>query len=421
MIIVTTPVVEIPAQGSRIVKGDQDVILFGQPPEVLKGLLARGISKNQVSAVYLTHLHDDHCAMFPLMLMPHLVEVITTREIFFMVMEKLACSIGWQVDVVAEHFKLIEVRPGENINYFGLNILPHITVHSIPTIGATFSTIHRGYERQICIVGDNHTMTTIRELHSQGHDHDETLANLERLYTERFSLLVADGGAGAIHGDPADALKSTSDRVVFVHVDQLPNEFDTTFSLASSGKRYTVIEGDPSVYTSQVNHYLTHWLGERSPNRWMRSLLAEEEIRKYNADDVIIFQDTETRGFVYLILTGYCDVVQHDGKQFDTVASLQAGDIIGEMAVITGVGTRNASVVARTPVTVCIFAEKTFAAFIETEGFREKLLNRWALRPIIKDLPQFGMMTSTALEKVGNIARFEYLEKGDSRLFDDSA
>ena len=87
MIIVTTPVVEIPAQGSRIVKGDQDVILFGQPPEVLKGLLARGISKNQVSAVYLTHLHDDHCAMFPLMLMPHLVEVITTREIFFMVME----------------------------------------------------------------------------------------------------------------------------------------------------------------------------------------------------------------------------------------------------------------------------------------------------------------------------------------------
>lgn len=44
MIIVTTPVVEIPAQGSRIVKGDQDVILFGQPPEVLKGLLANQVT-----------------------------------------------------------------------------------------------------------------------------------------------------------------------------------------------------------------------------------------------------------------------------------------------------------------------------------------------------------------------------------------
>ncbi len=398
-----------------------DYLLIDSIPFLDQHLVARGISKNQVSAVLLTHLHDDHCAMFPLMLMPHRVEVITTREIFAMAMEKLACSLGWSVDVVAEHFTLIEVTPGKSLNYYGLDILPHVTVHSIPTIGATFSTIHRGYERQICVVGDNHTMTTIRELHEAGHVRDETLNNLERLYTERFSLLVADGGAGAIHGDPADALKSNADRVVFVHVEQLPNEFDTTFSLASSGKRYTVIEGDPSVYTSQVNHYLTSWLGEPFPNRWMRSLLAEEEIRKYNADDVIIVQDTDTRGFVYLILTGYCDVVQHDGKQFNTVASLQAGDVIGEMAVITGVGTRNASVVARTPVTVCVFAEETFAAFIETEGFRDKLLNRWALRPVVKALPQFNMMTSTTLEKVGNIARFEHLDAGDTRRFDDSA
>jgi NAD(P)-dependent dehydrogenase (short-subunit alcohol dehydrogenase family) len=113
--------------------------------------------------------------------------------------------------------------------------------------------------------------------------------------------------------------------------------------------------------------------------------------------------------------------VLHDGKQFHTVASLQAGDIICEMAIITGVGTRNVSVVARTPVTVCAFAEETFAAFIETKGFRDKLLNRWSLRPIIKNLPQFHEMTSTVLEKVGSISRLEYLDKGDSRRFDESA
>ena len=398
-----------------------DYVLIDSIPFLDQHLIARGISKNQVSAVFLTHLHDDHCAMFPLMLMPHRVEIITTKEIFNMATEKLACSLGWTADVVASHFKLIEVKPGEITNYYGLSIEPHVTVHSIPTIGATFRTIHQGYERQICIIGDNHTMTTIRDLNKSGDVRDETLQNLERLYTERFSLLVADGGAGAIHGDPGDAITSNADRVVFVHVEQLPNEFDTTFSLASSGKRYTVIDGDPSVYTSQVSHYLSQWLGEPFPNRWMRSLLAEEEIRKYNSDDVIIVQDSKTRGYVYLILTGYCDVVHHDGQQFKTVASLQAGDVIGEMAVITGVGTRNASVVARTPVTVCVFAEETFAAFIESEGFREKLINRWAMRPVIKQLPQFSMMTSTVLEKVGSIARFEELEKGDTRRFDESS
>jgi CRP-like cAMP-binding protein len=391
-----------------------DYILIDSIPFLDQHLFARGISKNQVSAIFLTHLHDDHCTMFPLMMMPQRVEVITTKEIYNMAMDKLGCSLGWDAAVIHEHFRLIEVVPGKSINYFGLNIEPHITVHSIPTIGATFSTIHKGYARQLCIVGDNHSMSVIKEMNKEGKVRDETLQGLERLYSQRFNMLVADGGAGAIHGDPADALSSQSDRVVFVHVDELPNDFNTTFSLASSGKRYSIIDGDPSIYTSQVNHYLTVWLGKPFPNRWMRSLLAEEEIRRYNAEDVIIVQDTETRGYVYLLLTGYCNVVYHDGKNFSTVANLQAGDIIGEMAVITGATMRNASVVATTPVTVCVFAEDTFSAFIEAEGFREDLLERWNIRPLIGDVPQFEGLSSTVIEKVGRIGMHQEMAVGES-------
>jgi CRP-like cAMP-binding protein len=289
---------------------------------------------------------------------------------------------------------------------------PHVTVHSIPTIGATFSTEHQGYERQICVVGDNHSMTAIRDLGQRGLVRKETIENLERLYKERFTLLVADGGAGAIHGDPTDALKSESDRVVFVHIDNLPLELNATFSLASSGKRYTVIDGDVSIFMSQIHHYLTVWLGEPFPNKWMRSLLAEEEIRKYNADDVIIAQDSATRGYVFLLLTGYCEVVHHDGKKFESVARLQAGDVIGEMAVISGRGTRNASVIARTPVTVCVFAEETFRAFIETQEFKGKLLRRWSLRPTVKTLPQFKYLLSTVIERICNIANWEKVRAG---------
>lgn len=391
-----------------------DYLLIDAIPFLDQHLYARGISKNQVSAVFLTHLHDDHCSMFPLMLMPHRVDVITTREIFAMAMEKLACGIGWTVDTVQEHFKLVEVRPGKKYNYYGLTIEPHLTVHSIPTIGATFSMMDKGVSRQMCIIGDNHSMTTIRMMGKRGLVRASTIETLERLYTKRFSLLVADGGAGAIHGDPADAIKSESERVIFVHVDDLPNEFNTTFSLARSGKRYTVTEGDPAIYASQINHYLTTWLGEPFPNRWMRSLLAEKEVRRYNTDDVIIVQDAATQGFVYLILTGYCEVVRHDGEQLLTVAKLQAGDVIGEMAVITGSGIRNASVVARTPVTICLFAEETFRSFIVAEGFKDKLLLRWSLRPAIKRLAPFSQLTSTVIEQVGRITAWELLEAGTS-------
>jgi CRP-like cAMP-binding protein len=398
-----------------------DYLLIDSVPFLDEHLLARGISKNQVSAVFLTHLHDDHCAMFPLMMMPHRVEIITTREIFAMAMEKLACGLGWSIASVSEHFSLIEITPFVAINYFGLTILPHITVHSIPTIGATFSTSHGGLQKQLCIVGDNHDMGTIRQLHGTGVVSDRTMHNLERLYQEKFSLLIADGGAGAIHGNPEDALQSQAERVVFVHVDDLPSEFNNTFSLASAGKRYTLLDGDASIYTSQVGHYLTQWLGKALPSRWMRSLLAEQEIRRYNTDDVVIVQDADTRGLVYLILTGYCTVIRHDGSQFHKIADLQAGDVIGEMAIITGHGTRNASIVARTPVTVCIFAEETFAAFIETQGFKDELLRRWALRPVVRNLPQFIGMNSTTLENIGRLAHFAHWEAGQQVTFDSNA
>ncbi|MEX2468564.1 MAG: cyclic nucleotide-binding domain-containing protein [Pseudohongiellaceae bacterium] len=391
-----------------------EYLLIDCIPFLDQHLFARGISKNQVGAVFLTHLHDDHSSLLPLLLMPQRVELITTREIFNMAMEKIACGIGWKATAVREHFRLVEVRPGQRLNYYGLTIEPHLTVHSIPTIGATFSTVHKGIKRDICVVGDNHTMASVREMTRLGQIRPSTTRNLERLYSERFSLLVADGGAGAIHGDPADAIDSSADRVVFVHVEKLANEFKTTFSLATSGKRYTILEGDPAIYTSQIHHYLTEWLGRPFPNRWMRSLLAEEEIRRYNAEDVILVQDATTRGYVYLILTGYCEVVRHDGEQLHIEASLQAGDILGEMAVITGIGTRNASVIAKSPVTLCVFAEDTFKSFITSEGFQDKLLLQWSLRPLIARQPQFCNLSSTVLEKLCRLGEVKVLEPGDS-------
>jgi len=391
-----------------------EYLLIDCIPFLDQHLFARGISKNQITAIFLTHLHDDHSSLLPLLQMPQRVDLITSREIYNMAMEKIACGIGWSPDVVREHFRLEEVKPGEQLNYFGLTIEPHVTVHSIPTIGATFSTVHKGIRREICVVGDNHTMSSVRDMTERGLIREETTANLERLYSDRYSLLVADGGAGAIHGDPADAIRSHSDRVVFVHVEELTNEFNTTFSLATSGKRYTILEGDPAIYTSQINHYLTCWLGRPFPNRWMRSLLAEEEIRRYNADDVILVQDATTRGFVYLILTGYCEVVRHDGQQLHYEASLQAGDILGEMAVITGIGTRNASVIAKTPVTLCVFAEETFKSFIFAEGFQDKLLMQWAMRPMVSKQPQFQDLSSTVLEKLCKMGETRSLRRNES-------
>ena len=318
--------------------------------------------------------------------------------------------------MIREHFELlIAVKPGDSLNYYGLNIEVHHTVHSIPTIGATFSTLHKGVFRDVCVVGDNQNMSAVRSLGAKrngaprnrrkpGAPVQPSLPFADCRWRRRRNprrphrCAEIEGGTRRLRARR-----------------QVPETLQTTFSLASSGKRYTLLEGDAMIYTSQINHYLTLWLGQPFPNRWMRNLLAEQELYRYNTDDVIIVQDASTHGAVYLILTGYCEVVRvEDGKR-EAVALLQSGDIIGEMAILTGSGVRNASVVAKTPVTVCVFAEETFRNFIRYSGLQTMLENRWLLRPVIKLLPQFAELSSTVTDKISRIAEWQVIEGGKTR------
>ena len=170
-----------------------------------------------------------------------------------------------------------------------------------------------------------------------------------------------------------------------------------------------------------MNQYLSTWLGEPFSDRWARTILAEEEVRKYNRGDVIMVQEEKSRGYVYLILTGYCDVVVYEDDEFQTIASLQAGEIIGEMAVVTGTLKRNASVVASSPVTVMVFPEESFNEFVVTEGYLDKLMKRWEMRTALRHLPQFSELISTVLEKISAIADDELIPAGQTFEVDDDA
>ena len=66
----------------------------------------------------------------------------------------------------------------------------------------------------------------------------------------------------------------------------------------------------------------------------MRSLLAQEEPGDITRGRHAV-QDANTKGWHISCSPGR-DVVVHDGHESNTVAQLQAGDLIGEMAAITG-------------------------------------------------------------------------------------
>ena len=347
------------------------------------------------------------------MISPHRVEIITATEIFNMAMEKLALSLGWEESAVREHFIHLPIDPSSPINYYGMLIEPHYTVHSIPTMGATFTSNIEGTDKRICIVGDNHSLEAIESLTESGEVQPRTRDRIAALYREPFNLLIADGGAGVLHGNPAEFVDAPSERVVFVHVDELPESFRATFSVASAGKSYSVIPGDDSLYLSLIHHYLNQWMGDSVPNKWIRSLIAGAKLEHYNRDDVILVQGDASNNKVYLLLTGYCDVVHQSDDQWRTIAELQAGDLMGEMAAITQVAERNASVIASTPVTIAAFSDEIFSSLNSDSAFKDGLLKRWQIRPLLNSLPYFSSLTSVVIEKLSRLAKVRLLPVGE--------
>jgi len=392
------------ASTGMILNFNGNLMLIDCIPFVDQHLWARGLSKNQVSTVLLTHLHDDHCNMFPMMLAPRRIELLSTREVYEMLLIKLSMALGWQRSAVAECFEFVELVVGETLSYFGLEIETHVTVHSIPTIGVTFSLNHLGRKHTICVAGDNQSFNEIAQMRAQGLLRESTETNLRRLYRAEFDLLVADGGMGVIHGDPADALGSRAEKIVFVHVDRLPEQFTSTFSLASAGKRYAIVEGEGDLLTIRATEFFQANFSAPVPRRWLNALLTDKRILRFNRDDVILKQGDTTRGNVYLVLFGDCDVIAHDGESGHVVGTREAGDFLGEMAVVTGAHSRNASVVARTPVMLCEFSEETFHAFVRSEGLVPGLRSRWQLRDRLARAPALQALTTAVIERLCDVA-----------------
>ncbi|MCB1309503.1 MAG: cyclic nucleotide-binding domain-containing protein, partial [Leptospiraceae bacterium] len=381
-----------------------DFMLIDCMPYLEYALNARGISREQVKSLFLTHIHDDHCNIFPLVLFNNRVRFLATREIFWMACKKLSLMTGHPISEFESYFDFVELIPYERNEFYGLTITPHYTVHSIPTIGASFEMSYDGRNRRIVFVGDNKSLTDIQDMVAKGDVSQKKFEYLQNLYHDRHDLFFADGGMGILHGNPRDSLKSRSDRVIFLHLEKLPREFDTTFTLASHGKRFILNEAREESYIVKTMQILMrHYPG--LSEEWENTLLSNLRLAKYNTGDIIMKQGEPRNGIIYVILTGNVSVLHHDGEELREVGVKEAGEIIGDMAVVNNVSHRNASIVARIPVTLCEIEEELFYTFLQAENRVGDLKEMWQKRSELEThfpFCELGDVVNSRLAHVGN-------------------
>jgi cAMP-dependent protein kinase regulator len=148
-----------------------------------------------------------------------------------------------------------------------------------------------------------------------------------------------------------------------------------------------------------------------------RRALINAMFRKEYADKETIIHEGDEADNFYIIESGRCKVFKKKGDRDVQVGTINAGQYFGELALING-GTRNASVIADGPKTVCWGLDQTsYLGLLKEHHGQKRQRYRTLLRnvPFLKALQDYEiLLVADALQPVNPGDGEVIMKQGDS-------
>ncbi|MBI3243832.1 MAG: cyclic nucleotide-binding domain-containing protein [Chloroflexi bacterium] len=351
-----------------------------------------GVSPSQLSEVVLSHLHEDHLAGLPeLILMgDHRLRLLTSDIVYRGLLRVLSAMLAVPESEAANLFDYYPLNPGHPLVLDGRRFEAIYAVHSIPTIAVRANAL--------CYSGDmRYDEDWFNELEQQGVLSPERHAELVH-FADGAEVLVQDVGGGSIHTTLTPALlKSLTAKgphLVLAHIAGDKQSLPTT-DPALAAKVEFARSGTVTAFGETVSHHALQY-AERVEtisacplfsrlSVGQRIILAEQTSLAEWADGQIIMRDGDASdGKTYIIHSGLVEVwVQ--GKQ---VRVIGRGNSIGERGALQG-DPRSGMLVARGKVQLLSLTGSVFKPIAESLGLVDAF-NRadwlWT-RPVFSQLP----------------------------------
>ncbi len=212
-----------------------------------------GLCENDVSCIFLTHVHSDHdVGLLERILSERKTQIISTRIIFESFLRKLEAVSGMSCGFFEQFIDFIEVEaqkpkllPGFKSTYFTFDY----SFHSIPTGRFRLAYIDpEGKETVVSHSGDTKfNAELVGELYNQGKLSKKRRDDIMGFIWEA-DLIVHDVGGGSLHTklSELDGLKkSVMKKMVLVHQHEDPLN-KSKFEFACEGQTKVVIQSDPN-------------------------------------------------------------------------------------------------------------------------------------------------------------------------------
>lgn len=373
-------------------------VLWDCPAFTHHQLRQRGVSKESVKAIIVTHVHDDHLNFLEFLLDKHRPLVISTQEVFECLLIKMGAILGESPDTVREYIDFMPVPVEEPVRLFGVDFRFFYGVHSIPALGAEMSVRDKdGKLHSVYISGDTLHHRGLDEMHGKGLLDTARRDELKAFLNKRYDLLVMDGGGEPIHLDPKDFADSDQ-KIIVTHRSTYDGKLGKNAVIAKPGDSFQVVPAEP-VHPYHVLGILEALKLFDIKNRyWIDIILTRGTVRNLEKGETIVREGTRGDTF-YFVLAGSFDVTVAGTR----VADLERGDFFGEIAILQQVE-RTASVTAASASTVFELPGDLFMEFVAENNLEKTFMRLWSNRQAIKEVELFAGLDASAIHRISLVA-----------------
>lgn len=402
-----------------VIRWRDKIICIDLPMNVSYLLNKVSFSHTEIDAVIFTHNHDDHIGELSMLL--HLdkkVTIICPRIIWKSILYKAATWFNMTTAELADYFDYHPIRYGEEYDYAGLRILAHPSIHPVPCAVYRLRGIvdqeWKTYSHMSDILNFKRCQSLI-----QNHCITQQRFDAYRdflLYPATVKKVDVGTPMGkeefSVHGSWVDFINDQSKHIVLAHIQrELLDEQATVIvgqvAIAGSARDMSerAINTYQDKYRERARKFLSDYLftllnpcidkGTCSRQQIIDylSILVDNKIRLIEPSTPFL-KLGEQADFIDLVISGVGSVWRPKGKTLVKIASVHAGDIIGDMGVLQQIP-RTASIRSETYMYVLripgsLFREVAllFGVFQpdaqQPEGILQKI---WRHRAIIQECP----------------------------------
>lgn len=367
--------------------------LFDAAAYVLVRLGNLGLSSHHISEVVLSHLHEDHVAGLPeiILMGSHRVRLLTSDIVYTSLLRMLGAMLALPENVVKTLFDYYPLNPGVPVELDNRRFEAIYAIHSIPTIAVRVNGV--------CYSGDmRYDEDWFGELETHGVLSAQRREELIR-FAEGASVLVQDVGGGSIHSTITprllQALTAKSQRLVLAHTSEhtLPIESDSLagrIEFADSGHVVALGEELPDNTYIEITETLSACpLFARLSVAKRMSLAVQAEVVEWDDGEIIIHEGDTSDGQAYIVHSGLIEIWIGESQ----VRILGRGNSIGERGAILG-DVRSSTMRARGHVQLVLLAPDLFKPVADYLGLADAFARADWLGKVLalRDLPWANLL-----------------------------